>query len=135
MAYESDQYGWKDLEVSLNGRNLADIIGFEFSEEIESELVYGKGNKPLAIQDGNIKYEGNLIVHKSELDRIINLTGNRGVAGLRNLTITSALVKDGGISLRTFVKVRITKLPEGWKQNDKFAEITCPFIFLDIIYG
>lgn len=134
MAYESNQYGWKDLEVSVNGRPLADILGFEFSEEIESELIYGKGNKPIAIQDGNIKYEGNLIIHKSELDRLIASTGNRGIVGLRNLTITSAMVKDGGISTRTFVKCRITKLPEGWKQNDKFAEITCPFIFLDILY-
>ena len=134
MAFESDEFGWKDLEIAVDGKILAAARGIDFSEEVESELVYGKGNLPTSIQDGNVKYEGTLTVMKSDLDKLVAATGNVGVIGLKNLTISMALVKDGKISTRTLVKCRITKLPEKWKQNDKFAELDLPFIFLRVIY-
>jgi hypothetical protein len=134
MALENDEFGWKDMEIAVDGKVLVAVTEFGFSEEIESELVYGKGNLPISIQDGNVKYEGNLTVMKSDLDRLVAATGNVGVVGLKNLTFTVALVKDGKISTRTLVKARITKLPEDWKQNDKFATMQLPFIFLRVIY-
>lgn len=132
--FELNEFGWKDIEIAVNGRVLAGALGIDFSEEIERELIYGKGNYPVGINDGNVKNEGELTLHQSELEKIIQATGNKGVMGLRDLTISLAYVKEGRITNRTLVKVAITKIQEAYKQNDKFAEITVPFIFQSIIY-
>ena len=132
--FQSNEYGWSDLTIAVNGRAVMAALGWRFSEEIESELIYGKGSEAISINDGNIKNEGELTVHQSELDKLLAATGNLGVKGLKNLTITAALVKEGRITTRKLVSCRITKLEEQYKQNDKFAEVTLPFIFLKAIY-
>lgn len=127
-----NEYSWDSVEIAINGVVIIGALGIKFSQEVESELVYGKGNRPLGINDGNIKNEGEITVHQSELDKLLAATGNRWVAGLKNLTITSALIKEGRISTRTFAGCRITSIGEEYKQNDKWAEIALPFIFLDV---
>lgn len=130
MADFLNEYGWKDVEIAVQGRLVVGALGIKFTEEVEAELVYGKGNEPLGINDGNVKYEGEIKIHQSELDKLLNGTGNQGTKGLRDLMITSAYIKDGRITTRSFVGCRITSLGEEFNQNDKFAEITLPFIFL-----
>jgi hypothetical protein len=125
-----NEYSWKDVEVAINGRPIIGALGINFKETVESELVYGKGNQPLGVNDGNINYEGELVVHQSEFEKLMQATGNRGTTGLKDLTISSAYIKDGRITSRILIGVRITEIGEAYNQNDKFAEITLPFIFL-----
>lgn len=129
-----NEYSWGNVEIAINGRVIVMALGLSFKESIERELIYGKGNSPLTINDGNIKNEGELTIHQSELDKLLNSTGNIGVKGLKDLTITAAYVKEGRITTRIFVQVAITELGEEVKQNDKFIEVKLPFIFLKVIY-
>lgn len=129
-----NEYGWKDVQIAINGRNIAGALGIKFSEKMERELLYGAGNEPLAIQGGNLSYEGELKIHQSELEKLLATGGNLGVATLTGITITSSMVKLGKITTRTFVGVAFTEIGEEYNQNDKFAEITLPFLFLKVIY-
>ena len=54
------QYEWADISIILGGRMVIGARGISYKESQEKELLYGKGNKPLSIQKGNIKYEGSL---------------------------------------------------------------------------
>lgn len=132
--FQSNEFGWKDVEIAIQGRVVSAALGIKFSEAIERELIYGKGNQPIGVQDGNVKPEGEIKFHQSELERLIQQGGNRGVSGLRDLTITMSMVKDGRISTRTLIGCAISDIGEEYNQNDKFAEITVPFVFLEIIY-
>ncbi len=133
--FELNEYSWRDVEIAVNGRVLIGALGIDFSDEVERELIYGKGNLPLGINDGNVKYEGEVTLHQSELEKLIQATGNKGALGLRRLTISLAYAnEEGRLTTRTLVNVAINKVGEAYKQGDKFAEITVPFIFQSIIY-
>jgi len=133
--FNSNEFGWKDVTIGVNGQTMLAATGISFKDDIERELIYGKGNKPIAVNDGNVKYEGELKIHQSELEKLLELKGNKGTAGLRDLTIVIAYAKEGRITTRTLIGCAATSSGEGYNQNDKFAEVTVPFIFLDIIYG
>lgn len=134
MAFSLNEYGWKDVEVSVDGRILVGALGVKFSDSIERELLYGKGNKPLGVQDGNVKYEGELTIHQGELEKLIQATGNKGAEGLKNLTIVFSYSKEGRITTRTLIGCAATSIGEEYKQNDKFATVAVPFIFTEIVY-
>lgn len=131
---ELNEYGWKDVEIAIDGRVILGALGCKFSEKIERELLYGKGNDALGIQDGNIMKEGELKLHQSELEKLIQSKGNQGVKAMRDFTITTSYVKLGRITTRTLAGVAFNELGEEYNQNDKFAEVTLPFIFLKVIY-
>lgn len=130
-AFSSDEFAWNDITVSLNGRVMMMCTAIRYSDEIESELIYGKGNEPAGVQDGNRKYEGAFKAHQSEFDKLVP-SGDKGVKTLKGLTIQWSFSKEGRISTRVFNGVRITKIGEDYKQNDKFAEVEFPFIFTGI---
>lgn len=105
--------------------------GISYKDKIDSELIYGKGGEPIGVQDGNRSYEGSLKCQQSEFDKLV-ASGDKGVKGLKNLTIQWAFEKEGRISTRVFNGVRITEIGEDYKQGDKFAEVEFPFIFTSI---
>lgn len=127
-TFSSNEFGWNDITVSIEGRTSMVCTGINFKDKVESELIYGKGGDPIGVQDGNRSLEGNLKCHQSEFDKLV-ASGDKGVKTLKNLTIQWSFEKDGRISTRVFNGVRITEIGEDYKQGDKFAEVEFPFIF------
>lgn len=134
-GFNSNEYGWKDVTIGVDGQVMLTALGISFKDDVERELIYGKGDKPIGVNDGNVKYEGELKIHQSELQKLMLLKGNKGTKGLRDLTIVVAYSKGLRVTTRTLIGCAITSSGEGYNQNDKFAEITLPFIFLDIVYA
>lgn len=130
--FNTDEFGWKDLSVAVNGRTMAALLGVKWSQKVERSLIWGKGNDPIGIQDGNVSYEGELKMHQSELTKLLNSTGNRGAKGLKGMTFNLAYQNDSKIETRTLVSCAISEIGEEYKQGDPFAEIALPFIFLGV---
>jgi hypothetical protein len=135
MSEFNGEFGWKDVTISVEGQIVSRGTGCRFKEEIERELIYGKGNKPIDVNDGNVKFEGELKMHQSELAKMILLKGDKGVRGLRDITIVIAYAKGLRVQTRTLIGCAFSSLEEAYNQNDKFAEVSLPFIFIDIIYA
>lgn len=133
MAFNSEEFEWSQVACSVNGRTQNACTGISWEEEIESEGIYGKGNKPIAIQDGNIKYSGTLKMHQSEFSKLLSQTGNIGLRGLKNLTFNIAYQGLTRLESRTVVGARITKIGDGYDQGDKFKIIELPWIALDVL--
>lgn len=138
--FDSREFEFADVKVQLFGIELSGLRGLTYKESQEKEPVYGSGNKPKAIQRGNVKYEGSLMLLKSDkdaLNRAAVAAGYRSIIAVPEtaINITCVYQKEGSAMLSTakILGVAFTEYEDGMKQNDKFREVTLPFLCLDII--
>jgi len=139
MGFDSREFEYADITVSLLGVTLSGLRGITYKKSQEKELVYGQGNHPKAIQRGNKKFEGTLMLLKSEMDLlsvaavaagyddIVDLPGK-----LIHVTCCYAKADDSVPTTDTMVNLEFTEYEDGMKQGDKFKEISLPFIFLKL---
>lgn len=134
--FSSEEYTWSDLDIAVNGVILGKCQSVEYMEKIETEILRGKGRKGFQVADGNHSVEGSLELLQSEAEQMLALTGNKGIMGLRDLTITVAYkeIESGRLSVRSIVGVRITENGETIKQGDMKIVVKFPFVALDINY-
>lgn len=134
MSFNSREYEWADVMLVLGGKDITRIRAVEYKTTQDKELVYGKGNKPLAIQKGNFDYSGSFSVLQSELE---TLRANAEGRNILNLNL-DAIVSYGNPSrgdvmvVDKITGIEFTEEAKSIKQGDKFQEISLPFICLDI---
>lgn len=131
--FNSREYEWADITIIVAGRDITGIRGVKYTRKIEREAVYAKGRKPRAIQSGNESYEGEFTMLKSAWDAIQDAAGGDAF----NLSVDSEVGYGNpaaGDALRAdrILGIRFTEDTIDMKQGDKFAEITVPWIALDI---
>ena len=140
MGFDTREFEYADIKVKTLGAELDGFRGVSYKKSQEKELVYGAGNKPKAVQRGNKKYEGSLMMLKSDFDALNTAAVASGYADItdvpgKNINITVLYQKDGNplIQTATFLNVEFMEFEDGMKQGDKFKEISLPFICLNII--
>lgn len=134
-VFNSKEYEWNNVEVVMLGRVVTGIRGVTYKESQEKEPVYGRGNKPRAIQAGNKSYEGSISLLQSELEALQDVAGaGASIVDIPAFDITVAYVpKNGGAVVVDIIKnVEFTECEKSLKQGDKFMEIELPMIALDI---
>jgi hypothetical protein len=138
MAFDSREYEFADISVSMLGLLLSGLRGLTYKKSQEKELVYAAGNQPKAIQRGNKKYEGTLMLLKSDFDQLNAAAKNAGydditdVPGhLIDIAVLYAKGELASLPIAVILKnVEFTDFEDGMKQGDKFKEVSLPFIFL-----
>jgi len=132
------EFSFKDIRVRLLGRDIVGLQGITYKKTVEKEFVYGRGNKPLGIQTGNMKVEGTLSILQSEFEAL--QTALKTANPLSDITgVTFDVVNTYGDGLTaktdTILSVSITEYEKGMKQNDKMKVIELPFLALDVLEG
>lgn len=129
--FNSREYEFADMTVMVGGKDTVGLRGLKYSAKQEKEVLYGKGNEPIAIQKGNKSYEGELTVLASELETL-RLNGGGTILGLQvDIVAVYGNPLQGDVMVTDVLQgVQFTEEPKEYKQGDKFAEITLPFIFL-----
>lgn len=122
------------------GRTLSGLRGFEFDYDVEKEHVFGAGSKPIDIQSGEEKPTGNIKVMKYEFDQLQDAAIAAGYTSILHvpheaITITCVFKKRPTDKTRTITAVGVAfqKWTVGMEANAKMAEITLPFLAMDII--
>ena len=133
----SNEFDFSDVKVFMLGVNLTGLRGLIYKKSQEKEVVYGQGNEGKSIQRGNKKYDGSLMLLKSDFDVLHKSALAAGYEDLvdvpgKLINITCVYQKDGlkGLSTVQILNVEFTEVEDGMKQNDKFKEVTLPFIAL-----
>lgn len=131
--FNSRQYEYSDITLSLGGRVITGLRGVKYSSKQEKEAVYGKGNEPLHIQKGNISHEGEITLLQSELETL-RLAGKGSVLGLRlDAVVAYGNPSKGDVLIVDKIRgIEFTEDSKEMKQGDKFMEVTLPFICLRI---
>jgi hypothetical protein len=133
MPFNSRQYEWADLTLILGGSDITGFRGLAYKEAIEREPVYAKGRRPHGIQSGNIAYTGEIKMLQSEYEALVAAGGGTilslsldALASYGNPSLGDAMTTD------RVEGIQFNEAPKALNQNDKFQEITLPFVALGI---
>ncbi|NIJ45059.1 hypothetical protein FHR24_001498 [Wenyingzhuangia heitensis] len=131
--FDSREYEWADLTLILGGRDITGIRAIKYKTSIERELLYAKGRYPKSIQSGNIKYEGEIKMLRSEYEALV-LAGRGTVLSLSlDCSFTYGNPSEGNALKTTRASgIRFLEEEVSDEQGSKFQEITLPFICLRI---
>ena len=132
--FNSREYEWADLTFLLGGKDLTGFRGIKYTIKQEKEVVYGKGNMPIAIQKGNKSIEGEITVLQSELETMRLQSGTDSILDLQlDGVVCYGNPANGDVLVTDVVQgIQFTEEPKELKQGDKFMEITLPFIALRV---
>lgn len=90
--------------------------------------------EPLAIQSGNVAFEGEVKMLQSEFRTLsIAMGGNVLTGGYTDIVVVFAKNTGGIIETHTITGVQFTETELGLEQGDKNMEITLPFMALNIV--
>jgi len=139
MHIKSSEYAWHQTEVRLMGRTVVGISGFEFKKSIDKEAVYGAGQNPIDIQEGNVSCSGSLSLFGFELDRLNQAAQTAGYDDILSvphelIVITASMRKFAKDPITTVTArgVAFTEYAHAMNQGDKKREVSLPFIAMDI---
>jgi len=132
--FNSREYEWADLTFLLGGKDLTGFRGIKYTIKQEKEVVYGKGNMPIAIQKGNKSIEGEITILQSELETMRLQSGTKSILDLQlDGVVCYGNPANGDVLVTDVVQgIQFTEEPKELKQGDKFMEITLPFIALRV---
>ena len=132
--FNSREYEWADLTLLLGGKDLTGIRGIKYTIKQVKEVVYGKGNMPIAIQKGNKSIEGEITILQSELETMRLQSGTKSILDLQlDGVVCYGNPANGDVLVTDVVQgIQFTEEPKELKQGDKFMEITLPFIALRV---
>ncbi len=137
--FSTKECAFKHVTITVLGRTITGLRGFEFKKAIEKEELYGSGDEPIDIQSGNKKYDGNLKLLKYEVDLLNDAAQAAGYEDITEvpheaIVITCQFKKTAQSASRTHAArgVSFTEMPFGMEQNAKNTEVTLPFIAMKI---
>lgn len=139
-SFNSEEYGYKDIQVVMLGRPIIGLRGIKYSVRQEKSNVYGAGKKPIARSRGNIVYEGAEIkVLMSELRALLQSQGNpaKGVVAIAPFDVIVAYApENGGVVTTDILKyVEFTESMIDVNQGDQQIEVTLPIVIGDIEFN
>lgn len=140
MSLNTKECAWSQVKVTVLGRTLVGIRGFEYKKSVTKEAIYGAGRKPIDIQEGNESFDGNLKLLKYEVDMLNDAAFDAGYGDLLGIphnlvTISLSYKKKATDPMRTAtaVGVAFTELPHSMDQAATMMEVSVPFVAMDII--
>lgn len=137
--FNSKQYNWADVEIWLLGKKIAGARGIKYKISQEKEVIYGAGNQPMGIGKGNKSYEGEITLLQSEVEALTLSAIAAGGDDITDLSEMNVIInyapQKGALTTDILQNVAFTEMEKGMNQNDKFAEISLPFIALGIKKG
>lgn len=140
--FDSNEFEYADVKVSMLGITLTGLRGLKYKKGQEKEPVYGAGNEVKAIQRGNKRYDGTLRLLKSDFDTLNRAALAAGYEDIvdvpgKLIDIVCVYKKDGvaGMSTAGLINVEFTEAEDGLNQNDKFSEVSLPFICKKVRYA
>ncbi|MDR2472146.1 MAG: hypothetical protein LBD53_01100 [Tannerella sp.] len=135
----TNECAWAQFEVKILGRKIKGLRGFEFKKAIEKEHLYGAGNEPIDIQEGNKSYTGNISVLGFEVDAMNRAARAAGFEDITEVPHEAIVITAKFQKLKTDPKTFITvtgvsfsEVPHAMKQNDKNREIQLPFLAMNM---
>lgn len=127
------EYEWKDLTIIIGGKVISGITGVKYSEKMEKEALYGKGDRAIGIQHGNRSYQGEVTLHQSEVEALEQSSTTGSILDLNFDMIICYGNPSKGDTMVTerLINCEFTESPRELKQGDKKQEITLPIIACD----
>jgi len=140
MDFSTNDCSWSKITITLLGRKITGLRGFEVKETVEKEHVYAAGDEPVDIQSGNAKYEGSFKMLKYEVDLLNDAAlaaGFSSIVRVPHTAIAATIEYKKNLIDKTRTTsvfgIAFTESPEGMEQNAKMHEITLPYLAMRVV--
>lgn len=136
-SFNSEQFGWADVTIQIGSRILTGVQAIRYKRSQEKGFVYGKGNKPQAIQKGNYAFEGMVKVLQSELEILIANAPGKDLVAYRNMIVSVQYESEDGLTtvIDNLVGVEFSEVEKALEQGKQYMEVELPIMFLDVKYN
>lgn len=84
-------FSWSHIELNVAGRTVTGCEAVRFNEAQDKQYVYGTGNMPLTVREGNVAIEGTLTLLQGDYEFLASNAPNGSLLGYRNATISVAI--------------------------------------------
>ncbi len=129
--FDSREYQWSDVSCRVGTTDIVGLRAVSYKKSKEKELLYGKGNEPIAVQSGNVSYEGSLTVLQSEYESMKAAGGGSILDLITDITVCYGNPDEGSVMITdVLMGVQFTEEPNELSQGDKNGEHALPFVFL-----
>ena len=90
--------GWNNITTNLLGRDLVGITEIKYDDETKKEYVYGAGNKPIGLSEGNYEAKAEISLQKEEvLGLQQSLPAGAGIQDIEPFDITVEYANKKGV--------------------------------------
>ena len=122
------------MRLTVGGRPITRARSVRYKRSKEKELLYGTGDEPVSIQSGNVAYDGELGLLRSEYETLA-AAGGGSVLDLQTDIVVSYGNPPDVMVTDKLLACQFTEEENSMSQGDKNEEITLPFIFLRKLKG
>lgn len=118
-------YSWGDVDLKLPGLSI-EIQEISYDDELEKEVVYGRGGKPRGYGRGNYKTSGKVTMLRDDYDALLDYCKQHNIAFFE-LEFPAAIVSyanEGDVTRQDVLnKVSFTKRSNKAAQGDKSLKV------------
>lgn len=126
-------YDWSDVDIKLPGLTI-EVQEISYDDELEKEVVYGKGQKPRGYGEGNYKSEGKISLLRDDYDSLLDYCKKKNTPLLK-LVIPKIVVSYANEGARTrsdvLNTVTFTKRSNKASQGDKNLKVDLDMIIVN----
>ena len=128
---------WSDQIAYVGGARCTKIEAVSFGVSRPLEELFGEGDEPIQLNEGNRKYSGSITLLKQAYDELNDAAiaaGGRDILDLE-LDIVIVYKAKGARRMRTMtmVGVKFGDVKLDWKQGDTKMEVPLPVQFLRLL--
>lgn len=128
-------YDWGDVDLKIPGLNI-EVQEISYDDELEKELVYGKGYKPRGYGLGNYKPSAKMTLLRDDYDELVSYCKNKGIPWYK-LQIPKIIVSYANTEDRTISdvlnKVSFSKTSNKAAQGDKSLKVDIDLFIVGMI--
>ena len=139
------EYAWKNITVNYKVGKNDDVQVFtlqevSYSSQMELGALYGEGDEPRSIQQGNRSYEGQIAMLQSEYEKLRTATSdfdfnfNITVKYILNYKDTDGTERKK-VNTHTLTNCQCAGAEYSMSQGELGQILTVPFMFTDVNYG
>ncbi|PIY15125.1 MAG: hypothetical protein COZ16_05565 [Flavobacteriaceae bacterium CG_4_10_14_3_um_filter_31_253] len=116
-------YSWSQIELSIAGLDIYGVTSIEYTEEEETEMIYGAGNRPVGRAKGNITSEGSVTLQMEEIQRLQDSSTSGRLQDIEPFSVIVAYLKpNGDVVTDTLRECVFVNNGRSISQNDKSVE-------------
>ena len=127
---------WNDQSIYINGVRIPGVKGNRFGVKTEKKHLFGEGDSPFSIQNGNREPTGSLKLMKSMVDTLNQIAVSNGGRDMNDLVFDIVTVyRSQGV--RGMIRVtqsgaQTSNFEYGWDQGATEMIIDVPYLYEDI---
>ena len=136
--FNSAEYSWIDLKILFAGKEVTGARGLKYTIKQEKEPIYAAGEKAHGMAFGRKQYEGEIRLLQSELEALIVSVGKgRDVMDIHGMDMVVAYAPKNSVTKTVDIikHLEFTESTKEMKWDDKYQEVTLPFVALDIMFN